>query len=167
MPDGTPDTQAQEASSTTESNGSRSIDSFPEEIQTHIRELRQEAATRRNAEKELKAQLQQYQDRDKTDQQKLEERAATAEGRATSAESKLLRFEVAAEADLPLKYANRLQGSTREQLAEDAKQLAQDFGLAPGGSAAAPGGFDGGPRRPVKTAPKSMNELIAQKAGSI
>lgn len=165
MPDGTETAPAQEATTTSESSGSRSIESFPEEIQAHIRDLRQEAATRRNAEKDLKAQLLEYQDKDKTEQQKLEDRASSAEGRAVSAETKLLRFEVAAEKGLPINLAGRLQGSTKEELAADADKLKADFGFADGGeSAGAPGGFDGGPRRPVKAAPKSMNEFIGRAA---
>lgn len=136
-----------------------SLDDMPEEIRDHVRELRKENETRR-----LK--LKDYEDRDKSEQQKLEERATTAEGRVTAAELKVARYEVAAEVGLPLKYAARVQGSTKEELEADAKQLMKDFGLAGGEDEGGAGGsgFDGGVRRPVSR-PKTMNGLIKQAAG--
>lgn len=167
MPDGNAGTEGQEPNSSNaspESGSDRSIESFSSEAQDYIRRLRDESAKRRTENKDLTARLQALEDANKTEEQKREERASTAESRAASAEAKLLKFEVAAAANLPLKYAGRLQGSTKEELAADAKQLAEDLGLADGGSTGG-SGFSGGVRRPV-TAPKTMNDLIRQKAAS-
>lgn len=46
--------------------------------------------------------------------------------RATDAESKVLRYEVASEMGLELRHAKRLVGSTREELVKDAEQLIKD-----------------------------------------
>lgn len=170
MPDGDTTTPGQEPTSTTttpESGSGRSIDAFPEEAQDYIRRLREENAKHRNERKAQDTRLKEFEDAQKTEEQKRAERVSTAEGRATSAESKLAKYEAAAEAGLPLKYAARLQGATKDELLADAKQLAQDFGLTPGegGEPASGGsGFDGGVRRPVQK-PKTMNGVIRSAAG--
>lgn len=105
--------------------------------------------------------LQQFEDRDKTDAQKLAERAQTAEAEAAKASSKLMRFEVAADKKLPAGWANRLQGSTKEELEADADSLLKELGetrqrLSPD--------YDGGVRKPAP-ASTDMNALIRQAAG--
>lgn len=67
--------------------------------------------------------LAEYEDRDKTESQRLSERAEAAEKRAGQAESRLLRLEVAARKGLPAQLAARLQGDTEEELEEDADSL--------------------------------------------
>lgn len=168
MPDDTT-TPGQEPANTTTSaagtepsGGSRSIDAFPEEAQDYIRRLRQENAKHRNDLKDRDTRLREFEDRDKTDQQRATEAATTAESRATAAELKLARYDVAAELDLPLKYASRLNGTTKEELTADAKQLMKDLGLSEGEAGGS--GFGGGVRRPV-TRPKTMNQLVRQAAG--
>jgi len=142
----------------------RGIDSFPEEAQDYIRRLRAENAKHRTDLKERETRLKEFEDAGKSAAEKLEEDRAAAEGRATSAETKLLRFEVAAEKGLPLSLAGRLQGSTKEELSADADKLKQDFGITDDGGVSAGGsGFDGGVRRPVRR-PKTMNGLISQAA---
>jgi predicted RNase H-like HicB family nuclease len=59
----------------------------------------------------------------KTEQQKLADRAAQAERRAAEAELKVLRAEVASAKGIPTPLAQRLQGSTREELEADAEEL--------------------------------------------
>jgi hypothetical protein len=172
MPDGdATTTQGQEPGNTQtttgESAGTRSIDSFPEEAQDYIRRLRQESAGYRNELKGVNTRLKEFEDRDKTDQQRLAEQATTAEGRATAAELKLARYEIAATAGLPLKWAGRLQGNTPEELKTDADNLKKELNLGEGGSeaeGAGGSGFDGGVRRPV-TRPKTMNGMLRQAAG--
>lgn len=123
-------------------------------------------AAERDAAKEAKkradaaeAKVREYQDRDKSDQQKLEERAVNAEKTAAEREARLLRFEVAAAKDIPLKHAHRLQGSTKEELEQDAAELAKEL-VAGGGST----GFDGGTRgEPAR--PNDMDAAIRQSAG--
>lgn len=59
----------------------------------------------------------------KTDQQRLEERAAAAEGKAGTLEGENLRLRVALAKGIPLEHISRLQGSTEEELAADADAL--------------------------------------------
>jgi hypothetical protein len=61
----------------------------------------------------------------KTEQQKLADRAAAAEQRAAAAELRVLRAEVASAKGIPAPLAQRLQGSTREELDADADALLQ------------------------------------------
>jgi hypothetical protein len=71
----------------------------------------------------------------------------------------VLRFEVAADKGIPLKHAHRLQGSTKEELAKDADELAKELG------ADTTPGFDGG--RSAKPAPTAggWTRLIRRQAG--
>jgi hypothetical protein len=90
-----------------------------------------------------------------------------ATARAEAAEAKALRLEVAAEAELPLEYATRLQGATRDELAADAKQLALDLGLAAEPSSATPGpkhgDRGGGARGRTLSRPQTMGDLIRER----
>lgn len=72
--------------------------------------------------------LGEYEDRDKTEQQRAAERSEAAEKRAAEAERKLLRLEVAARKGLPAELAMRLQGSTEDELEEDADALSKLIG---------------------------------------
>lgn len=93
------------------------------------RALQRERDTAKEAKRradELAAQVAEFEDRDKTDQQKLTERASSAEDRASKAETKALRLEVALEKGLVgdrAALAARLQGNTKEELIADAEQL--------------------------------------------
>lgn len=105
--------------------------------------------------------LQQFEDRDKTDAQKLAERAQAAEAEAAKASSKLMRFEVAADKKLPAGWANRLQGSTKEELEADADTLLKELGETRQRQSP---DYDGGVRKPAP-ASTDMNALIRQAAG--
>jgi hypothetical protein len=109
----------------------------------------------------LAARLQELEDRDKSEAQKLAERAQTAETEAAKARTQLLRFEVASDKKLPASWANRLQGSTKEELEADAEALLKD--LKDQQQRQSPN-YDGGVRKPAP-APTDMNALIRQKAG--
>lgn len=92
--------------------------------------LDEERKARRDAEKlsnELKAKLQELTDRDKSETEKLAERAATAERRVVEAETRALRLEVAADHGLSPAQAKRLVGATREELEADANELLETF----------------------------------------
>ncbi|MGW5426876.1 hypothetical protein ACWET9_06565 [Streptomyces sp. NPDC004059] len=110
---------------------------------------------------ELTRQLQEFQDRDKTEAQKLAEAKSAAEQRATSAEQQLLRFKVAAAKNLPANLASRLQGATEEEMAADADSLLEVLGVQQQRSAPS---YDGGVRKPAAT-PTDMNALIRRAAG--
>ena len=85
----------------------------------------QEARAKANAEAATK--LQQLEDRDKTEAQRLTERAEAAEKRAAEIEGRAIRLEVAAEKGLTPAQAQRLVGETREQLEADADALLEMF----------------------------------------
>jgi hypothetical protein len=83
------------------------------------------AAERRAA--DLEAKLKEFEDRDKSEAQKLAERAEAAERRVKEIESHAIRLEVAAEKGLTPAQAKRLVGSTREELLADADELLTSF----------------------------------------
>lgn len=62
--------------------------------------------------------------------QKLRSRAIDAETRAEQAESKLMRYQVAAELNLPLHLAERLKGDSVEALKQDAEDFLQHIAPA-------------------------------------
>jgi hypothetical protein len=109
---------------------------------------------------DLTKKLQAFEDRDKTEAQKLAERASAAEKQAADAQTELMRYRVAADKKLPAELAARLRGSTPEEMAADADELltllnAQQQRQTPS--------YDGGVRQSAR--PTSMNDLIRQTAG--
>ena len=92
----------------------------PPEVKAALRKANKEAET-------LRLKLQEIEDRDKSEAQKLAERAEAAEKRATELETRALRLEVAAEKGLTPAQAKRLVGSTREELEADADELLETF----------------------------------------
>lgn len=90
-----------------------------------------ERQARREAERRAKegdaaiARLKEIEDAQKSEQQKLTERAEKAEREAAEAQASLLRRDVAADKQLPPAMADRLRGTTREELEADADQLLQ------------------------------------------
>jgi hypothetical protein len=88
-----------------------------------------EALRRRIKELEPLAQkARELEDAQKTEQQRLTERAEGAERRATEAELTALRLEVAAAKGLKPSQAKRLVGSTKEELEADADEILADLG---------------------------------------
>lgn len=110
---------------------------------------------------DMQKRLKAFEDRDKTEAEKLAERATAAEQAAQSATARLLRFEVAASKKLPAGFAGRLQGSTKEELEADADTLLQELGEQQQRTTPS---YDGGVRA---AAPKTtdMNALIRHTAG--
>lgn len=80
-----------------------------------------EAQAKANA--EAARRLDELENAQKSEQQRLTERAESAEKAAQEANSRLLRAEVAMEKGLPATLAARLTGSTKEELEADAEQL--------------------------------------------
>jgi hypothetical protein len=128
----------------TDSQEEKEPKTYPE---SYVRQLRREAAAGRNRQSELEEKLQEYEQRDKSEQERLSERLSAAEKRAADAESRALRFEIAAERGLDLSAASFLSGSTREEMELRAEELERLLGENKGKPAA---GFDGGARQPVK-----------------
>lgn len=85
----------------------------------------QEARAKANAEAATK--LAAFEDRDKTEAQRLAERAEAAEKRANETEARALRLEIAAEKGLTPAQAKRLVGASREELEADADDLLEHF----------------------------------------
>ena len=122
------------------------------------RALEEERKARRTADKErdaLAARLKEFEDRDKTDAQKLEDRATRAEQALTPAQGEAQRLRFALDKASTLEPAqvktflglvDRLRGTTTEELSADADALLALLGNAPPPPATAPPSFDGGAR---------------------
>jgi hypothetical protein len=96
------------------------------------RALEAERKARRKAEaeaKELRDKVKQAEDAEKTELEKLQGQVADITKRAEAAEAKADRFEVAAAKGLSLAQARRLVGSTKEELEQDADEMATELGL--------------------------------------
>ncbi|MFK4868990.1 hypothetical protein ACI3K4_27630 [Streptomyces sp. CSMPJR101] len=126
---------------------------IPPEVERALRKANKEAET-------LRLKLKEFEDRDKTEAQKLAEAKTVAEREAASAKQELMRYRVAANKKLPAELANRLQGSTEEEMAEDADRLLEVFGAQQRSQTPS---YDGGVRQTAR--PTSMNDLIRHTAG--
>lgn len=91
--------------------------------------LERERAARKTAEKELAKYRKAEQDKADADRSEAEKRAA-AEERATAAELRATRLEVAHDKGLTPAQAKRLVGTTREELEADADEILRDFPAA-------------------------------------
>lgn len=92
--------------------------------------LDEERKARRDAEKQTKdllAKLKEFEDRDKSESEKLADKVAAAEKRADEAEARALRMEVATAKGLNAAQAKRLVGSTKEDLEADADEILEAF----------------------------------------
>lgn len=108
---------------------------------SYVEQLRREAAASRTRAQEAEGRLQEIADRDKTEQQKLAERAEAAEKAAAETAERLARFEVAADKGLEPKYTELLTGS-REEMEAKADLLLEALKPPP----VDPAAFDGGVR---------------------
>jgi hypothetical protein len=104
----------------TEASTEQAKTDVPPEVKAALRKANKEAET-------LRLRLQEFEDRDKTEAQKLAERADAAEARANELETRALRAEVAAEKGLTSAQAKRLVGATRDELEADAAELLETF----------------------------------------
>lgn len=92
--------------------------------------LDDERKARRDAEKvanDLRAKLKEFEDKDKSDGEKLSEKITAAEKRASDAEARAMRLEVAAAKGLTPAQAKRLVGATQEELEADADEILEAF----------------------------------------
>jgi ribosomal protein S20 len=148
---------------TTSDSDLAGFEGLPQAAQDEVRRLRNEAKKARLERNDLRTRVKDYEDRDKSEEQRRQDELAAASGRADRAERELLRFQVAAELGIS-QHAGRLQGDTREALVEDAKSLAAEFGIDTPDGGGGRANFAGGVRRPVQR-PKTMNDVIRQAAG--
>jgi hypothetical protein len=112
-----------------------------------IKDLRQENARQRKALKDAEVKLREYEDRDKTELEKVTSRAETAEKTASEATGRLLRYEVAAAKGLTMDWVDRMRGDTRDELEQDADRLLEQLGEQYRPPTASTQAFDGGARQ--------------------
>lgn len=96
-----------------------------------IAKANSEAANLRKRLRELEplaAKAKELEDANKTEAEKLTDRATAAEKKATDAEGELMRLRVAIDKGLTPKQAARLVGTTEEELEADADELLESFG---------------------------------------
>ena len=106
-----------DASTEPQGDGAKTFDA------DYVRQLRAEAAKYRKEAQEAKSKAQEYEDRDKTELEKLNGKLSKAEQAKLDAEQRLLRYEVAAEKQVPAEALELLTGSTREELEAKADKL--------------------------------------------
>lgn len=109
----------------------------------------------------LEARLKEIEDRDKSETQKLADRATAAEKAAADASQKYLRLKVGASKGLAPELSERLQGTSEDEMAADADALLAV--LKPNENR--PGSFDAGARPTSAPAGADMNALLRQAAG--
>ena len=149
--------------------GGQSQDDWLERLdpraQDEIRRLRSESAKWRTGQRELESELQALRDRDKTEAERKDEELEALRTFKAGAERDRMAQAVAREKEIPLEWADRLRGTTREELAEDADRLASMIG---NGHSADRGerytDFDAGVRGGSAGSP-DMNQLIRRSAG--
>ena len=148
-------TASTEASATeTHTEPQQAQPDIPTEVRAALKKANKEAET-------LRLKLKEYEDRDKTEQQRLEERAAAAERAAAERESQLLRYQVGTAAGLPADLIDRLRGDTIEDLTADAEKL---LNLVPAPQTRTAGAIDQGPRSESTVALNSDALLESVKA---
>lgn len=115
--------------------------------------------------KELRKQNQKLADEKLSEQERVAAERDREKARADGLEMRLMIHEVAAEKNLPAKYASRLQGSTKAELEADADKMIEDFDLDVGDSGNGSGrqretGFDAGARGGSSRRPATMDQFI-------
>lgn len=115
-----PEVETPNAEAEQNTQEAKKSDDVPPEVRRALNKANKEAET-------LRLKLQEFEDRDKTEAEKVAARAQAAEDRATQAESKALRLEIAFEKGLTPAQAKRLVGTTREELEADADELLETF----------------------------------------
>lgn len=125
----------------------------PAEVSRALKKANKEAET-------FRLKLKEYEDRDKSEAEKVTDRLKEAEAKASVAEQRYLRASVGADKGLPRPMWDRLQGSTEEEMATDADSLLAV--LAPRNGT---GSFDAGPKGEASKPDADMSALIRKAAG--
>lgn len=116
----------------------------PPEMTRALRKANKEAET-------LRLKLKEFEDRDKSDLERANERAETAEKAAADHATAALRLAVAFEKGLTPAQAKRLVGSTQDELEADADEILRDF---PASTSRPRGSVDQGQRgKPAAASP--------------
>ena len=132
--------------------------------ESYVKSLRSEAAKWRKEAQEAKAKAQEYEDAQKSELEKAQDRLAQTEKAKAQAEATLLRYEVATERNIPGNLMDLLVGDSKEELEQKADLILENVKPAETPQAT----FDGGPREPApepKTADQAHNELIVGLLG--
>lgn len=166
----TPQAGTQEPQTGQEPGGTQEPTTEPQAFDAdYVKQLRTESAQYRKRLATAEKSLQEIADRDKSEAEKLAEKAAANERKALEAETRATRYEVAADRSLGLDAAAFLTGSTREEIEASADKLAEL--LAARVKEATPNpraGFDGGARQtPEQTKPpeQAHNDLLMAALG--
>lgn len=128
----------------------------------YVKQLRSEAAANRKARQEAEAKVQEYEEANKSEFEKLTGQKTKAEQRAAEAEARLLRYEVAAEKQVPQKLVPLLTAASKEELESQADLILENAQATP------PPEFDGGARDPApepKTPEQAHNDLAVALFG--
>ena len=131
----------------------------------YVKKLRAEAAKYRTEAQEAKAKAQEYEDAQKSELERAQDKLQQIESAKAEAEAKLLRYEVATEKGIQGNLMDLLVGSTKEELEAKADLILEN--VKPSDSPKAT--FDGGPREPApdpKTPEQAHNELISNLFGA-
>jgi hypothetical protein len=133
----------------------------PPEVKRALAKANKEAET-------LRLKLKEYEDREKTESQRLaddkaaaESAAADARREADAARLEVTKYQVAREKKLPAEWIDRLRGSSKEELETDADSLLAV--LKEQEKRRTPPSYDGGVRKPAAS-PTDMNSLIRRAA---
>lgn len=116
-----------------DSPGNGGLPDDVEVLRREVEKVRREAAGYRTKLREaepLAKRARDLEEAQKTEAQKLGDRAAAAEARADKAEAEMLRLTVGADKGLTPAQARRLVGATREELEADADEMIADFAPA-------------------------------------
>ena len=132
--------------------------------ESYVKKLRAEAAKYRTEAQEAKAKAQEYEDAQKSELERAQDKLQQIESAKAEAEAKLLRYEVATEKGIQGSLMDLLVGSSKEELEAKADLILENVKPADAPKAT----FDGGPREPApdpKTPDQAHNELIVGLLG--
>lgn len=107
---------ATDATDQQQDKGQASAGTIPPEVERALRKANKEAET-------LRLKLKEFEDRDKTEAEKLVARAEAAESELSKTKAEALRARVALAKGLPPALADRLRGDDEDQLLADADEL--------------------------------------------
>lgn len=111
-------------------DGQQGDDDQPQDWKSHARRWERRAKDSARQLEQLNTRLREFEDRDKTEAERLAEQAVAAEDRAKELETELLRRDVAEEKGLPKKLWRFVTGDTREDMEAAADELAAGVGDA-------------------------------------
>lgn len=132
----------------------------------YVKKLRAESAKHRTEAKanaEAARRLAELEESQKTEQQKLAERAEAADSRTAELERENLHLRTALEKGLPLELVDRLRGDTPDEVAADAETLLTL--VAPPDREPNQPGFDGGARSAKPLNGDPLLNSVKQKLG--